>query len=189
MRYFVPAEVSKRHAITVLDGTERRARQHRHRDAGHSRASAADDRAGRAGLRPAGNGLILLRAGLAHLDRPDQQHPVLDGRGAVGADRLDAARHLAPHAPAPADAGRARAGDELPPRDGELHADRHARHGHGRPHHLREPGVLRDDRLPRVRAGRPPPALPLLAARPHRREQPPAAAGTAGPQPQPAASR
>ena len=52
---------------------------------------------------------------------------------ALGADRLDAARHLAAHAPAAADAGRARLRDQLPPRHGELDADRHARHGHGRP--------------------------------------------------------
>ena len=96
---------------------------------------------------------------------------------------VDAARHLAPHAPARADAGRAGLGDQLPPRDGELDAHRHARDGHGGPHHLREPGVLRDDRLRRGGTDRPPRALPALAARPPGGEQPPAAAGTAGPQP------
>jgi hypothetical protein len=42
-----------------------------------------------------------------------------------------------------ADPGRAGAGDQLPPRDGELHAHRHARDGHGRPHHLRQPAFCR----------------------------------------------
>jgi hypothetical protein len=46
------------------------------------------------------------RPRLPHVHRPDQQHPVLDGRRAVGAHGLDAARHLAPHGPAPADAER-----------------------------------------------------------------------------------
>ena len=84
---------------------------------------------------------------------------------------------------APADAGRAGVGDQLPPRDGELDADRHARDGPGRPHHLRQPGVLRDDRLRRRRTDRPAAAVPALAARPPRGERPPAAAGAAGPEP------
>ena len=135
--------------------------------------------AGRAGRERPGPA----RPGLPHLDRPDRQRPVLDGDAAVGAHRLDAARHLAPHAPAPADAGDARLRDQLPARHGELDADRHARHGHGRPHQLRQPGVLRDDRLLRDRPDRPASALPLLAARPHRRERAPARAGAAGQEP------
>ena len=67
-------------------------------------------------------------------------------RGAVGADRLDAARHLAPHAPARADPGRAGAGDELPAGDGKLDAHGHARHGPRRTNHLRQRRVLPDDR-------------------------------------------
>ncbi len=158
-----------------------RAGQHRQRRCpAHPRGARDRPRraAGAGRQRPAA-----ARPGLPHLDRPDRQHAVLDGRRAVGADGVDAAGHLAPHAPARADAKRAGVGDELPARDGELHAHRHARDGHGRPHHLRQPGVLRDDRLPRVGADRSPATLPVLAAGSFRGEQPPAAAGASGPQP------
>ena len=100
-------------------------------DAGPAPRSRPTDRlrpaAGAGGQRPGA-----ARPGLPHLGRPGRQHAVLDGRGAVGADGLDAARHLAPHAPAQPDAERAGAGNQLPPRDGKLDADRHARDGHAR---------------------------------------------------------
>ena len=72
--------------------------EHRDDRARHDREAAVDRlrAAGRAGRERPG----AARRGLPHLRRPDQQHPVLDGDGALGAHRLDAARHLAPHAAA-----------------------------------------------------------------------------------------
>ena len=110
--------------------------------------------------------------GLPHLAGRDRQRPVLAGRRAERHDGLDADRQLAPHPPPDAGAAGAGGGDQLPPRDGKLHADRHARAGHAGPHHLRQRGVLPDDGLERSRAGRPHAALPLLA-----RGRPRAAAG------------
>ena len=79
------------------------------------------------------------------------------------------------------DAERAGAGDQLPPRDGELDADRHARDGHaeGRityvnPAFCAMTGFTEAE-LVGQRA-----ALPVLAARPPRGEQAAAAAGAAG---------
>jgi hypothetical protein len=70
--------------------------------------------------------------------------------GALSDDRLDADRQLAPHAPPDAGAAGADGGDQLPPRDGELHAHRHAGARHARPHHLRERRLLPDDGLERA---------------------------------------
>jgi PAS domain S-box-containing protein len=147
VRHFVPADVAQRHMIAVVDekqavlaatvtalpGQKVAPRAHRQRRPAHARAQ-----------RPAA-----ARPGLAHQHRPGQQHLVLDGGGAVGADGVDAAGHLAPHAPAQPDPVGAGAGDQLPPRDGKLHAHRHARDGPGRPHHLRQRRLLPDDRLHR----------------------------------------
>ena len=103
------------------------------------------------------------RAGLPHFAGRDRQRPVLAGRRTERDDRLDADRQLAPHAPPHAGAAGTGGRDQLPPRDGELHADRHARARPAGSHHLRERGVLPDDRLERSRTGRPHAALPLLA--------------------------
>ena len=105
------------------------------------------------------------RPGLAHLDRPDRQRPVLDGGRAEHHDRLDAAGQLAPHPPAPAGAKGAGGRDQFPPRDGKLHAHRHACARHARPHHLCERRFLRNDRVERGRAGGRHRPLPLLARR------------------------
>jgi hypothetical protein len=63
---------------------------------------------------------------------------------------------------------RARRGPRLSQGDGRFAAGRHACARPGGPHHLREPGLLRDDRLQRRRTAGPPAALPLLAPRRHR---------------------
>jgi hypothetical protein len=55
---------------------------------------------------------------------------------------------------------------KLSPRHGKLHAHRHARARPAGPHHLRQPGLLPDDRLERGRADRPVRTLQLLAGRP-----------------------
>jgi hypothetical protein len=82
---------------------------------------------------------------------------VLAGGHAERHDRLDADRQLAPHPPAHAGAAGPGGRNQLPPRHGKLHADRHARAGPAGPHHLRERRVLPDDRLERGRAGGPAP--------------------------------
>ena len=169
LRHFVPPDIARRHSMSVVDDRQRvlagTVTPMPGQEPTRSAPIVYDAAAGAGRQRPAA-----ARPGLPHLDRPDQQHAVLDGRGAVGADGVDAARQLAPPAPPRADPGGAGAGDELPPRDGELHAHRHARDGPGRPHHLCQRRVLRDDRFCRSGADRPRAALPLLAAGPHRRE-------------------
>ena len=107
LRYFVPTEIARRHAISVLDAR------------GRSLASTVMTLPGTTQARPsivfelpvapAENGLVLRGQGYRTSIGLIGNTPVLDGDAAVGAHRLDAARHLAPHAPAPADAGRARA--------------------------------------------------------------------------------
>ena len=182
LRYYVPSEVATRHSIAVLDSREQVVSSTVTPMPGQVPAPgvAAARRAACAGAQRPG----AARPGLAHLHRPHQQRAVLAGAGAGGHDGVDAAGHLAPHAPAHTDPERADAGDQLPPRDGELHADRHARHGHGHAHHLREPGLLRDDGLLRGRPRRSHAALPPSGPSDRREENARLlAAGTAGAQP------
>ena len=166
LRYGVPAEVSAKYAVALLDGKSRRAGRQLGAGPQSGHAAAA---LGGAGQRIRGAGLAggqrphHPRAGLPHLAGRDRQRPVLAGRRAERDDRLDADRQLAPHAPPHAGAAGAGGRDQLPPRHGELHADRHARARHAGPHHLRERRVLPDDRLERGRTGGPHAALPLLA--------------------------
>jgi signal transduction histidine kinase len=124
---------------------QRRAHELRALAAGFHGA-ARGDRLGAPG-RPGGERADAAQRGASDVDRPDRQHALLDGGAALGSHRLDAARHLAAHAPPAADAGRPRLRDQLPPGDGELHADRHAGDGPRRPAHVREPGLLRHDRV------------------------------------------
>jgi hypothetical protein len=116
---------------------------------------------------PVGNGLVLraqayrtslgvVGSGLFWLVGTAERH-----------DGLDADCHLAPHPPAHAGAAGAGGRDQLPPRHGKLHADRHARAGHARPHHLRERRVLPDDRLERSRTGGPEPPFPYWPEEDH----------------------
>ena len=98
--------------------TAERAGRHRDRPARPAQPPRTDRQRRAADARRSTACCCAARAGAQH--RPDQQHAVLDGGGAVGADGVDAAGHLAPHAPAQPDPGRAGAGDQFPPRHGEL---------------------------------------------------------------------
>ena len=136
-----------RRATRSRCSTPRAADRRQHRQPARGRARACCP--GRAHQRVRGAGVAgrqrpaAARAGLPHLAGPGRQRPVLAGGGAERADQLDADRHLAPHAPAPAGAAGAGGRDQLPPRDGELDAHRHARARPGRPHHLRQRRLLR----------------------------------------------
>jgi hypothetical protein len=109
LRYFVPTEIARRHAISVLDARGRSlastvmtlpARRRPGRRSCSScrwrrpRTAWSRGQGYRTSIGLIGNGLFWMVMLLS-------------------AHRLDAARHLAPHAPAPADAGHARPGDEL----------------------------------------------------------------------------
>ncbi len=105
------------------------------------------------------------RTSLSHIAGRRRQWTVLAGGCTQRAHELDAHRHLAASHWAAAAAYAAGAGgrNQFPPRDGELHADRHARARSGGPHHLCQRSLLRNDGLERKRARRPDAALPLLA--------------------------
>ena len=105
LRHFVPPEVANRHTHRAWSTSSERVLASTVTPMPGPAASQRtpivyDAAAGADRQRPAA-----ARPGLPHLDRPDQQHAVLDGGGAVGADGVDAAGQLAPHAPARADPG------------------------------------------------------------------------------------
>ena len=126
MRYGIPAEVASRQRSPARRARERAGRQHGHAEAGREKPWAPVHRIRGAGL--AGRQRHrAARPGLSHLDRADRQQACSGWSVALGADGLDADRHLAPHAPPAAGAAGAGGRNQLPPRDGELHADRHAR--------------------------------------------------------------
>ncbi|MDR8732334.1 hypothetical protein FEQ04_06689 [Burkholderia pseudomultivorans] len=125
--------------------------------------------AARLALRPAarsarpGADRARLRIPAAH--QPDQQYARLARRGPVVLRAVEPLEPVEAHAAALRGAAGAVRGSVLPPRDGKLGADRHARARHARPHHAREPRVLPDDRLGRNRSRRQGRAVPVLAAR------------------------
>jgi hypothetical protein len=135
IRHFVPPEVARRRAISVLDDRANVLASTVMPMPQRQRAPIVHDVPLTVGQRRG-----VARQWLHQLAW--SATPILDGV-ALCAHAVDAARHLAPHEPAPADAEHAGVGNQLPARDGELDADRHARNGHGRAHHLRQPGLLR----------------------------------------------
>ena len=166
LRYGVPAEVSAKYAVALLDGKNRVLAGNTvpaRNPATRLLPWAAQANEYEVPVSPVGNGLII---------RAQAYRTSLGVIGSglfwlVGAlsvmTGLDADRQLAPHAPPHAGAAGAGGRNQLPPRDGKLHAHRHARARHAGPHHLRERRVLPDDGLERSRTGGPHSALPLLA--------------------------
>jgi hypothetical protein len=160
LRYAVPTEITAKYAVTLLDSRNTilagRAIPARHNTLGLL-PWATQVNEDEVPVSPVGNGLILraqawrtslgvVGSGLFWL---------VCVLSAMTAWMLIANwRHTRR---AHARAERAGGGNHIPPGHGRLDADRHARAGHAGAHHLRQPGLLPDDRLVRSGTGGPAP--------------------------------